>query len=182
MPKTIKLNPTQKIAIAVNVVIRTITPLWVFINPWQGAVIALVTDCIDYRPLVRWLHVPQKIYQLQDKLLDYYWYILILLYALHSIRDLVILWLIIFSFIVRSIGQIIFTISKKETVLLFFPNIQEPIFWAWLLSPALLSRQLFPYTILMVLILKLANEYYTHVLKGNPLDQIFQSFHIKTKL
>jgi|GEM_PF-4696750 hypothetical protein len=176
--KNDELSGTQKIAIAVNVVIRVVLPLWVFVNPYLGAVIALITDCIDYQPLVNYFGVSRKVYELQDKYLDFYWYILIAVYVLSGPYLLVVKILIAFFLLLRLVGMIFFSVSKNETLLMYFPNYIEPLFWLLLIFPdayTKVSSMLIAF--LVIILVKTVQEYVVHKLEFSPIDWFLGLFH-----
>ncbi len=177
-----KLNHLQKKLLIFNSIIRTIFPLWVFINPIQGIIIALITDGYDYYLLCRYGKISNDLYQYQDKILDYYWYVLILIYTYLYIPSIFIQLLLLSTFVFRSLGQLIYMLNHNEGIFLYFPNIQEPIFWLWIIYPSLLDQQLLFISVTVIVLIKIIIEYYVHIIHVNPVNQLLHSLGIKSNL
>ncbi len=108
---------------------RIIGPFFVFLTPVLVAIVLYFLDSVDgylaFRSKLTW-----KQYHLYDKVLDYWWYIFILLFSF----DKPIFPIILILFIYRSIGQVLTVLTLNETLLIFFPNILEHYFWFYLAS------------------------------------------------
>ena len=108
-------------------------------------------------------------YQRMDKMLDLWWYIWILTY--------VIIYYPIFSvyfvglFIYRLIGHVLMAMGAERRVLLYFPNFFEYLFFLLFFSKAftilnfLTQGNNFYYSLLVIIIFKLSQEYFLHVKK-----------------
>lgn len=174
------INRRQKYLLLINVFVRTILPLCIFINPFTGIIIGVISDGYDYYLLVRYAKLANTLYQYQDKILDYYWYILILIYSIIYLPIQSIKYIIIITFIFRSIGYLHYLAFNDEKIFLYFPNIQEPIFWLWVIYPTLLDQQVQFISLSIITILKILNEYYIHVIHINPINQILEKIGIKS--
>lgn len=177
MPLTTK----QKHLILPITCIRLIAPLFIFINPKLGIVLALLSDLIDHRPLVKWNHLPRENYQIIDKYLDFYWYTIIIAYTLIVPPPINISLLIIVTFLYRLLGVIVFSITKNEHLLLYFPNIMEHIFWSWIFAPILLSHDYIILTMITITLIKIYIEKLIHVDNFNPLDSLKILTHLNKK-
>lgn len=114
-----------------NVLLRLIFPLLIFISAPAVTIISVILDAFDGEIFKRSGYARPE-YSLYDKILDYWWYIWILFYILYI--DIPLKGLFIFLFCYRSIGQILFLIFKKGYLLLFFPNIFEYLFFYYLVA------------------------------------------------
>ncbi len=99
-----------------------------FINPFLAELGALLFDWFDsgvaYLAGISW-----KAYTRYDKLLDYWWYIFILIYSIGKPIFAVVLML----FAIRSVGQILTIVTSKHEYLFWFPNVLEHYFILYLL-------------------------------------------------
>lgn len=166
-------NPTKKQIkiISFLALLRLFIPLIIFINPIWGAITMLFLDLIDYQIIVGIYKVDRLTYEIYDKLLDYYGYLLILIYLLTNLEITnIVLQFAIFYFTIRTIGELIFSLNKNEKILLIFPNIFEPYFWIWLYNPALIDTlsENIKLLFLFLLPLKLIHEYIVHFLEWSP--------------
>lgn len=178
MNKT-NLKISQILSLSLNILLRTILPLYLFINPIIGIFIAITTDLIDHEILVRWQKISRHLYQLQDKYLDQYWYLLIIIYLYINQAPPIVNIIVISTFLYRVMGQILFVKSKNELYFLIFPNLMEPYFWLYILYPNSFQN---PKTLLswttIILILKLYQEYFIHISKSSLLNNLLG---LKTK-
>lgn len=170
-----KLKFGQIATLTLNCAIRLTLPLYIFINPITGSLIALFTDLIDHELLVRWQKIPRQIYQLQDKYLDQFWYLLIIIYLFTSQAPLLIVTLITILFVYRILGQVLFIKYKEEKYFLLFPNLAEPFFWLWIAYPKSFSNtsSLLTWS-LIILVLKLYQEYFIHISKSSLLNNLLK--------
>ncbi|OGK23417.1 hypothetical protein A3A46_03150 [Candidatus Roizmanbacteria bacterium RIFCSPLOWO2_01_FULL_37_13] len=117
-----------KILLFLNEFLRLLAPFLIFFNPLMTSVLSLIFDEADfylfYKSGYKWIY-----YHIIDKLLDYWWYIFILIYSL----DKPIKFFVIILFIYRSLGQFLSIISRNEKLLLLFPNILERYFNIYIL-------------------------------------------------
>ena len=126
-------SPKWKKIVWLITLLRIITPLTIFYSPTLALIISMALDGLDgtvvYLAKWKWRN-----YHYFDKILDLWWYIFILIYAI-GIR---IEKMIIILFIYRALGQIISLIlvhqNRESGVLLFFPNILENYFLVYLVG------------------------------------------------
>jgi hypothetical protein len=173
-PKT-----SQLLSLYLNILLRTILPLYIFINPLVGIFIAIITDLIDHEILVRWQKMSRHLYQLQDKYLDQFWYFLIIIFLFINQAPPIVNIIVISTFLYRIVGQILFVKSKNELYFLIFPNLMEPYFWLYILYPNSYQnpKSLLNWTII-ILTLKLYQEYFIHISKSSLLNNLL---NLKTK-
>lgn len=113
--------------------LRILLPLTIFYSPIFALIASMALDGVDgtvvYLAKWKWRN-----YHYFDKTLDFWWYILILIYGL-SIR---IEKMIIVLFLYRALGQVISIIlvylNRESGVLLLFPNILENYFLLYLIG------------------------------------------------
>ena len=142
--------------------LRLTFPLVIFQKPVLGTLFAFLLDGIDFE-LLRFFGMKRLEYQLFDKYLDFYWYVLIGIYLLgKNLPD----WqsnFFAFLFIVRLIGEVSLIATRKERILIFFPNFFELFFWFWLFIPGLVSSPSKAWlTLLVCFVPKVAHEYLVH--------------------
>ena len=127
---------------------RLIAPFFIFPNPLVPSILVLTLDSIDgslfYKSGYNW-----KVYNLIDKLLDYWWYIFIVIYSL----SLPIFPIILILFAYRTIGQLLGLLTQNEKVYIFFPNILEKYFYLFVVLTFLGYENLFLKTVTNSLIL-----------------------------
>lgn len=152
--------------------LRFILPFYVFVDPLMGTIVSVFMDGPDgyfsFKAGRSW-----QWYHKWDKLADYWWYILIMVYAL--LHQLPIVNYLAILFILRSIGQFI-TLKKKESwMLIFFPNILENYWIAFVLfgSNILLPSYFYPVWIICIVI-AVVREYLIHIKKAYAANYIFR--------
>lgn len=171
MKKINKITKLQKKALIILTTLRLIFPLVIFLNPVWGAIVMFFLDLIDYQILVGLYKIKRVTYELYDKLLDHYGYVLILIYLILNLNKTdIVLYFSIGYFLLRTIGEVIFSITKNEKMLLLFPNIFEFYFWLWLYDPELIATfgQNLKILGLFLLPIKIVHEYVVHFLEWSP--------------
>lgn len=112
-----------KIFLVIIEILRVFDPLLIFFNPLLASIGSLILDGVDgilfFRAGYKW-----QTYNLVDKIMDYWWYIFILIYSI----NLPIFTIILVLFVYRTIGQAIGLVTMKEKYYIFFPNILEWFF------------------------------------------------------
>lgn len=169
------MNFTKKIwesVVTVWFFLRFLLPLVVFVNPIAGQVISMTLDGPDGYFTFK-AKKPWQWYHKWDKLADYWWYVLILVYSFAA--NLPILPSIIFLFIYRTMGQFI-TLKKKESwMLIFFPNILENYFIAYLIfGVKMLDTPLSTYVWVICIAIAIFREYLLHIKKAYAVNYIFK--------
>jgi len=159
----------QKIVLA-NIVLRVVLGPAIFISVWLSSLLTFLLDWADGEFFKR-AGYPHSKYTLYDKILDYYWYVFILIYIfLYDVPSKRV-FLILFLF--RSLGQILFFLTKKEIYFFLFPNIFEIGFYFYLITllfPELDSFMYFPkiiYPLLVITLVVLIREYIVNIRKMN---------------
>ncbi|EKE14716.1 MAG: hypothetical protein ACD_12C00328G0001, partial [uncultured bacterium] len=106
------------------VILRILVAPLIFIWPLLSIILSVFLDLID----ADFAHkiMSKKLYQLIDKNLDLWWFINIIIYIFINFPEYKIY--LLFLFIYRLIGQLIYYFSKNRGVLLYFPNFFEWIF------------------------------------------------------
>jgi hypothetical protein len=109
------------LAIALKFVIPCLIPFFPFLAGWAN----FVLDTVDGDILIP-LGLANETYQPIDKIADWCTYVgmVVLAYRMNWPFKRLILGL----FIYRSIGQILFLLTRQEILLFFFPNFLEPLF------------------------------------------------------
>lgn len=111
------------VIIAVIVAMKFILPVLYFRYPFGAGWANFWLDSIDGDILVP-AGLPDPTYQLVDKAADYWTYICIFLWGWRQpIRRETSV-----TFLIRTIGQVLFFVTRNELALFFFPNLLEPLF------------------------------------------------------
>lgn len=123
-----------------DIILRLIFGPLIFLSPVVVTVINLILDGFDGEMFKRSGYARPQ-YSIYDKLLDYWWYVWILIYIL--ITDAPAKYLFIFLFGYRTIGQVLFLAYNKGIILFVFPNIYELIFFYYLIAKIIHQEQTF---------------------------------------
>jgi len=141
---------------------------FIFVSVWVASIVTLLLDTTDGE-LFKRAHFPYSQYSFYDKILDYYWYVFILAYVF--VNQLASKWVFLGLFLHRSLGQAFSVLTKNRKFLFIFPNIFEFFFYFYLLTllfpklrPLIESPRLI-YSLAVIALLKLANEYFLHIKK-----------------
>lgn len=168
-----KINKVQKTAVIIDIIVRVIGPLYVFINPVWGAVISLILDCLDFQPLVMALKIRKSYYDLLDKFLDFYWYVLILIYVMAYTNNNWLLLTVVASLLLRLVGVISLVFSRNDRNLVWFPNIVEPLFWVWIALPYVFDKlNLLVPVLLVIILVKVEHEKLLHIRQFSPINYL----------
>lgn len=148
------------------VFLRLTTPFLIFINPLLATLIILFLDGMDGFVFNK-AGISLEKYQWTDKLLDLYWYTVILIWSITNPLPSTISQLLIFFYFFRLLGEILFFIKKERKIFLWFPNIFEVLFWFYLLAkilnlPQLLTPPLFWPLLIIAALLKELQEFLIH--------------------
>lgn len=164
------LDSKNKKIVFGSVALRLILGPGIFVSVWGVSIITFLTDLVDGEIFKRagWTYTK---YSICDKILDYYWYIFILAYVFLNNVPAREVFLILFLF--RSLGQVLFLLTKKHLFLFLFPNIFEILFFFFLFTsifPSLNPFMQFPkiiYLLLLITPLVLIREYILHIKRSN---------------
>ncbi len=115
-------------------------------------------------------------YQTWDKLADWFTYLMMLLVG----RKWRIRRTIVFLFIFRTVGQMVYFITRRDEVFFFFPNFLEPLFMLYSLLIFINRKQayrryrkyLLPFWT-VIAAYKMWNEWNTHIAKNDLSQQWF---------
>lgn len=141
-------------------------PALILRYPFAAGWANFVLDSIDGDILVpAGLHEPT--YQLVDKLADYVTYIFIAIWGWRTpIKKAVVA-----TFLLRTIGQMLFFATRNELAFFFFPNLLEPLFLTYVTIARLRGKEHVESiytrhrTLIWILIglYKFQDEWFTHV-------------------
>ena len=117
-----------KVIITLIGIMRVLLVFLIFSRPYLAVVLSLFFDAFDswiaYKAGFSW-----REYTRYDKLLDYWWYIFILIFS----RSEPIFGVMVILFVIRSIGQLITVVTGNDHYLFWFPNIFENYFLVYLI-------------------------------------------------
>ncbi len=112
----------EQIALLAVIVLKFVVPAFMLLFPFAGSWCNYVLDVVD-GDILQSLGLNEYWYQTIDKSADYFSYIIMLVVGLRwRIRKT-----IIALFIYRTIGQVLFFITRNELFLFYFQNFLEPL-------------------------------------------------------
>jgi hypothetical protein len=114
--------------------IRIIGAFLFFINPWLGWLTFIFLDLIDSIPWRDVAKLGSFEYEMIDKDVDTFIFVVMLMSSFYSDAFLALLGLLLF----RLIGQMLFIRTKNESFLIIFPNLFEA-YWLWAIAIPLLD-------------------------------------------
>jgi len=150
----------------------------ILIWPVNTVIVSFFLDVIDgdFAPF----SVSQKKYQELDKIFDYWVYIFEMAYAWIHLSDYKILLLALLVW--RTIGHIIFHFRQNRSIFLIFGNYFENVFFLVFFADHFSSlkfileeRGVFAFSLAAVLIIKVFNEWFTHIAQLSIRENIFKS-------
>lgn len=153
--------------VQLNVIFRLFFGPTIFFFPHITAIAAFFLDWIDGE-LFKRAGYERKQYSFYDKILDYYWYVWIVLYVAQT--GFVLKELLLFLFVYRSIGQFLYLKFKKGIILFMFPNIFEILFLVLLFVNPLQKWYVVSHiteTLSLITIFVLIREYVLHIHLAN---------------
>lgn len=120
-------------------IIRAVEALYIFIDPFWGTLWSMVLDILDAQVLLHIAGITRKQYQLWDKNVDWFVYVIELSvgasYGLYLPLFLLLFW--------RFLGQFMFLRTHNKTMFVFFPNFFEAAFlWLVMFHPVRTTIQL----------------------------------------
>jgi hypothetical protein len=163
------------------ILLKFFVPTLMLRFPFVGAWGNYLLDVVDGDILMA-LGLSDYVYQTVDKAADYYSYIIMLILGLRwRIRKLVII-----LFIYRTIGQLLFFLTRNEQVFFIFQNLLEPLVMAYTLLLLLLKgneakayasyRKHLILIWVIIIAYKAWNEWYLH-LANIDLSTLFFGFN-----
>ena len=117
--------------VVINVITRLVFGPGIFVSVWMATIVNFILDWADGEFFKRAGYKKEE-YKIIDKILDLYWYAFIISYAV--VNDIPGLPILIFLFVYRLVGQILFFIKRKQILLFIFPNFFEIFFYFYLAS------------------------------------------------
>lgn len=153
-----------KLAFGIIALLRILVPFSIFFHPVAATAASIILDSLDGYMGFR-AGMTHRGYHTYDKLMDYWWYMFILLYSV----DLSIFPVIFILFVYRTAGQIVSLTLQKRSMLFWFPNILEHFFIAYLLATIfpimapLVSDRLQPLALSICFAIAMTREYWLHV-------------------
>lgn len=159
-----RLAPNARVAFLVA--LKFLLPLLYLRFPFGAGWANFVLDSVDGDLLVP-AGLDESMYQVLDKLADWLTYVCILLWGWR--REVRNTFLVLF--LLRSVGQLLFLVTRNELALFFFPNLLEPLFLiyvtigrfkGWDRVHAIYRHHALPIWV-FILLYKLQDEWITHV-------------------
>lgn len=135
-------------------------------------ILIIISDFFDNSIPLRkmfpeWIDPNTEIYQISDKITDLITYYILMIYLIRyqylDRKENLILFILL---LYRSIGEIIFFITRERRTLVFFPNFFLEICLLFIgMKYFKLSSKFLPFLIILVIIWKIFQEYYLHIYK-----------------
>ncbi len=148
------------------VFLKFLTPPFMLIYPFPAVWINYALDIVDGDILMQF-GMNEFTYQMIDKTADYFSYIFMLILGLRwRIRRTIVI-----LFIYRTIGQILFFVTRNELMFFYFQNFLEPLVMIYVLlifkkeseEKAYISyKRHFILIWIIILVYKIWNEWYLH--------------------
>ncbi len=152
------------------VFLRVVSAFLIFFAVVPVSIFQFILDWIDGEFYKR-ARFRKHTYQMWDKILDYYWYVFIMLFLLADKPPHAMVF--IFLFVFRTIGQALFFITRKQIYFFLFPNIFEILFFVFVatlaipsLGPLLDVPYIYP-IFAVVTVIVFIREYVLHIKQMN---------------
>ena len=170
-----KVNPFR-ILFSISTILRITLPLAIFRFPLFVIIAVTFLDDIDGDIASQGVFSKSR-YQFIDKLIDNWWYLCVLVYSYFALNNFFVFLLALFIY--RIVGLWLFLSSKKRHLLIFFPNFFENAFFLFFFVnyfgwQILITGSNLYYSLIVVFILKLLQEYWLHVLKKSFVEDVFK--------
>jgi hypothetical protein len=158
----------EGIVIVFVIILKFTLPFIMIFFPFAAGWANFILDSIDGDILVP-LGLANENYQIIDKIADYVTYICMVIWAYKN--KAIIKKEILIVFLLRTIGQFMFFITRNELSLFFFPNLVEPLFLFFVTMLIFRGKELtekfykkYIWIIwIVILIYKFQDEWFTHV-------------------
>lgn len=153
---------------------RIASPFLIFVSPLVGGITNLLLDIGDgpvaYRSKLKWGR-----YNLIDKLLDNWWYLIITLYMLSSPLRFVFMGLLLY----RLLALPIVHLTKNERLYIIFPNVLEWLFYLFIIWPSSANSLA---AFVFCLAISLIVEWNTHIGKTSLIAKTIFRTNMKWKI
>lgn len=177
-----KREKIGSILLVANFIVRLSAIVLLFtINPILAIIINIALDSWDGTFYEYFLKIKKDVYQFHDKLLDYIYYMGLMVMAVNL--HITFLPLIIFLFIYRTVGQFIFFFKGNREIFIYFPNFFEYFILGILVVDVVEAKQMFSgidlmYPVLSVIFLfKFWHEVWLHHQKRSVVREIWIPFY-----
>ena len=167
--------------------LRLVTPLFILKKPLLFTILALVFDALDVViidlledrvqifPFLDAFY--SKNYDPLDKALDVY-YLSFCFYVCFSIKNIIVRKALVFLFVYRLLGVILYEFTKNLSLLFVFANYFENLFLIYFIGMALFKKDVFItrknliLALVLTIFLKLPQEYLLHMTDIPPWNTI----------
>ncbi len=153
-----------------SILLRLVAGPAVFFFPLASTLVNVLLDAFDGE-LYKQSGYARPQYSTYDKLLDYYWYLWLMAYIM--LANIPGKWLFLGLFAYRTVGQILFLMSRNGMLLFLFPNVFEKLFFYYLLARTINEENLLmgtPYLIgatAVITVISVVLEYVIHLKRMN---------------
>jgi hypothetical protein len=153
-----------------SIVLRLLFGPVIFLSPVIATVGNVLLDGFDGE-LYKQSGYARPQYSIYDKILDYYWYVWILMFIL--LTDVPLKYIFVGLFLYRTLGQLLFIRFNKGIILFLFPNIFEKFFFYYLFANIIGQDNIFMHQslimpiLLFITIISIALEYSIHLKRIN---------------
>lgn len=155
------------------ILLRLLLPLLIFRFRITGAIVAMAADALDVITITFLNRGEFSSYHTTDKYLDMY-YLTIEGYVSLSWKNTLAKRTSVVLFVWRVIGFVLFELAHVRALLFFFPNLFENFFLFYIFNKRFAKKDLVSsrkrlFIILVLLLIpKLAQEYFLHVYEAQP--------------
>lgn len=139
----------------------------VFLLWWNflvAVVVNFVLDAVDGDILSKF-RIKRGWYQKYDKYLDDWWYVVLFVYMLMNVERGLVFTILVYLFVWRMIGSLLFEFTNWEWLLMFFPNVFNFGVILWVLMPGLFSLVGAWWVFGGLLVFTLVREWMLHISK-----------------
>lgn len=157
------------------ILLRILVAPLIFIWPLPAIILSVFLDIIDAD--FAYTVISKDKYEQIDKNLDFWWFIMIMIYSYSNYPQYKLFLFTLFIF--RFIGQALFSISNKRIFLMYFPNFFEWSFFLIFLGvnyfPSLINNNIFYLLLGVIAVIKIIQEWFLHIADFSFKEIVFKS-------
>ncbi|MBT4652792.1 MAG: hypothetical protein HN981_00855 [Candidatus Pacebacteria bacterium] len=143
--------------------IFAVITIWTW-DPFLGSLFNIFIDAIDGH-IFEYFGLKRDTYEIYDKWLDLWFYFALALFTYQNLQGSLFYLPLIWLFILRLTGILLFAKFNKEWLLFAFPNLFEPFFLVVVGFPHWLTPQGIPLVFWGIFVTKMLMEWWIHLAK-----------------